>query len=141
MLNKSYEEWRGIHNRAASAYINSEWSRESLLGVAKKRQKLFSQARGKVLDVGCGYGINFPYLIHAPHTTAIDFSRVMLEKAREAARHSSIPIDLREGRAEALDFQDNSFDTVISSLSTCSFFDPVMALKEMRRVCKANGQI
>jgi ubiquinone/menaquinone biosynthesis C-methylase UbiE len=141
MLNKSYEEWRRIHNRAARDYINSEWSREILFGVAKKRKTLFSQAAGKVLDVGCGYGKNFPYLIHATHITGIDFSRVMLEKAREAALRSTITVDLREGGAESLDFADNAFDTVISSLSTCSFFDPITALHEMRRVCKADGKI
>ena len=141
MLNKSYEEWRRIHNRAARDYINSEWSREVLFGVAKKRKKLFAQATGRVLDVGCGYGNNFPYLINATHITAIDFSPVMLAKAQETARRSSVPVDLREGGAESLDFPDNSFDTVISSLSTCSFFNPITALQEIRRVCKVDGKI
>lgn len=136
MFNKSYEEWRNIHNRAARDYINSEWTREVLFGLAKKRRELFSQATGRVLDVGCGYGNNFLYLVHATHITGIDFSRVMLEKARQSVRLSKIPVDLREMGAEAIDFPDDSFDTVISSLSTCSFFDPILALQEMRRVCK-----
>jgi ubiquinone/menaquinone biosynthesis C-methylase UbiE len=50
-------------------------------------------------------------------------------------------VDIQEGDAEYLRFADNSFDTVISALSTCSFTDPVAALKEMRRVCKPDGQI
>ena len=139
--NKSYKEWLGIHNRAARDYINSEWSREVFFGVAKKRKTLFSRAKGKVLDVGCGYGINFPYLIHADHITGIDFSPVMIEKAREMASTSKIPTEVRLGDAEAIDFPDNSFDTVISSLSTCSFYDTAKALKEMQRVCKPDGQI
>jgi len=122
-------------------YINSEWSREVLFGVGRKRRKLFSQATGNVLDVGCGYGVNFPYLTNATHITGIDFSSVMLDKARETARKSPIPVDLRESDAEALNFPDNSFDTVISSLSTCSFYNPVIALREMRRVCKPDGQL
>jgi len=138
---KSYNEWLGIHNRAAKDYINSEWSREVFLGVAKKRKSLFSKAKGNVLDVGCGYGINVPYLINADHITGIDFSPVMIEKARETALSSKVPVELRLGDAEALDFPDNSFDTVISSLSTCSFYDPTKALKEMRRVSKPGGQI
>jgi len=139
--NKSYNEWLGIHNHAAKDYINSEWSREVFIGVAKKRKALFAKAKGNVLDVGCGYGINFPYLINADRITGIDFSSVMITKARETTRRSKIPIELRLGDAEALDFPDNSFDTVISSLSTCSFYDPIKALKEMRRVCKPDGQI
>jgi ubiquinone/menaquinone biosynthesis C-methylase UbiE len=141
MQNKSYEEWLGIHNRAARDYINSEWSREVVFGVGKKRKELFAHATGRVLDVGCGYGINFPYLVNATHITGIDFSPVMLARARETARSSRVPVDLRQEDAEALDFPDNSFDTVISSLSTCSFFNPITALQEMRRVCKRDGQI
>jgi ubiquinone/menaquinone biosynthesis C-methylase UbiE len=141
MRNYSRNDWLGLHNRAARDYINSEWSREVLLGVRRKRKALFSHATGRVLDVGCGYGINFPHLINASHITGVDFSPVMLEKAREIAAESSIPVVLREADAEALDFPDNSFDTVISSLSTCSFFNPIAALQEIRRVCKPDGQI
>lgn len=140
-VNKTQREWLEIHNRAAGLYINSEWSRENLFGVAKKRRKLFAQAIGNVLDVGCGYGMNFPYLTKADRITGMDFSPVMLEKARSVIRKLGVTIDLREGNAEALDFADNSFDTVISTLSTCSFYDPIKALQEMRRVCKPEGKI
>ena len=141
MENYSRNDWLKVHNRAARDYINTEWSREVLFGVAKKRKQLFAQAAGQVLDVGCGYGMNFPYLINATHITGIDFSPVMLEKARSAVLDSGIKADLFEGDAEALKFPDDSFDTVISTLSTCSFFDPVKALKEIRRVCKPDGRI
>jgi ubiquinone/menaquinone biosynthesis C-methylase UbiE len=139
--NITRNDWLKIHNRAAKDYINSEWSREVLLGVGKQRKKLFAQASGDVLDVGCGYGMNFPYLTHAKSITGIDFSSVMLDKAREIMRGTGIKVDLREGDAEALQFADSSFDTVISTLSTCSFFNPITALQEMRRVCKPNGKI
>ena len=137
----SRNDWLKLHNRAARDYINSEWSREVLFGVAKKRRKLFSQPTGKVLDVGCGYGMNFPYLINATDITGIDFSSVMLDKARQVMRGTGNRIDLREADAEALQFADNTFDTVISALSTCSFYNPNIALKEMQRVCKPGGKI
>ena len=139
--NKSRTEWLQIHNRAAREYINSQWSREILFGVAKQRKKIFNQASGDVLDVGCGYGMNFPFLTQAKSITGIDFSSVMLAEARESMRNAPFKVDLHEGDAEALEFPNNSFDTVISSLSTCSFFDPIKALKEMRRVCKPDGRI
>ena len=139
--NITRNEWLKIHNHAARNYINSQWSREVLLGMGSQRKKLFAQASGDVLDVGCGYGVNFPYLIHAKSITGVDFSPVMLNKAREIMRATNIKVDLREGDAEALQFADNSFDTVISTLSTCSFFNAITALQEMRRVCKPNGKI
>jgi ubiquinone/menaquinone biosynthesis C-methylase UbiE len=139
--NLTRNDWLNIHNRAAWDYINSEWSREVLFGVAKQRKKLFAHATGDVLDVGCGYGMNFPYLTNAKSITGVDFSSVMLNKARETMRGSSIKVNLREGDAEALEFPDNSFDTVISALSTCSFYNPITALKEIRRVCKPDGKI
>lgn len=139
--NYSRNDWLKLHNRAARDYINSEWSREVVFGVAKKRKKLFAQATGNVLDVGCGYGMNFPYLNHATHITGIDFSPVMLAKARAVTQASGLKADLYEGDAEALQFPDNTFDTVISTLSTCSFYNTNIALKEMRRVCKPDGKI
>ena len=141
MKNYSRNDWLKLHNRAARDYINSEWSREVLFGVAKKRKKLFAQATGNVLDVGCGYGMNFPYLLNATQITGIDFSPVMLNRARASLEASNIPVNLEEGDAEALRFADDSFDTVISTLSTCSFYDPIKALQEIRRVCRQDGKI
>jgi len=43
--------------------------------------------------------------------------------------------------AQALEFPDDSFDTVISSFSTCTFPDPIAALHEMERVCTPDGEI
>lgn len=137
----SREEWIGIHDRSASIYRSGEWFRESLLGVGKFRERMFSNARGRVLDVACGYGLNFGYLPQNIQLTAVEFSPVMLDMARRHAAQLGFSVDIREGDAEYLEFADNSFDTVISALSTCSFTDPIAALKEMRRVCKPVGKI
>jgi ubiquinone/menaquinone biosynthesis C-methylase UbiE len=94
-----------------------------------------------VLDVACGYGMNFAHLPNATHITGMDFSPVMLAMARAHVRRLNLSVDLFEGDAEALDFPDNTFDTVISALSTCSFLNPITALQEMRRVCKPDGRV
>ena len=138
-------DWLQIHNAAARGYKSGAWSREGLLRVAKKREKLFSRARGSVLDVACGYGINFQYLTNASRIRGVDFSPVMLAMAKaitpQPLQALGFPVELSEGDAEALDFPDDSFDTVVSALSTCSFLHPVTALREMRRVCKPEGRI
>jgi ubiquinone/menaquinone biosynthesis C-methylase UbiE len=43
--------------------------------------------------------------------------------------------------AQRLEFDDGSFDTVTSALSTCTFPDPLQALQEMKRVCRTDGLI
>jgi ubiquinone/menaquinone biosynthesis C-methylase UbiE len=134
-------EWQRIHDRAAHDYWRGAWIRETLFGVGRLRRQLFAQAKGQVLDVGCGYGANFSYLTNATHITGVDFSSMMLELAREHANQLDLDVTLVEGDAEALDFPDDAFDTVISALSTCSFQNPVTALQEIRRVCKPGGQI
>jgi len=137
----SREEWLRIHDRSAADYRSGEWFRESLLGVRKYRERIFSGATGKVLDVACGYGLNFGVLPPNIQLTAIEFSPLMLDMAKRHADQLGLKVDIREGDAEDLGFADNSFDTVISALSTCSFTDPIAALKEMRRVCKPDGNI
>lgn len=137
----SREEWQRIHDSGAGDYQRGAWVRENILGVAAMRKRHFAQAHGAVLDVGCGYGANFPYLTNAASITGVDFSPVMLEMAHEFADSLRLNIDLRQTDAEALPFPDAHFDTVISALATCSFTDPVAALREMARVVKPDGQI
>src|SRR5262245_50028621 len=108
-------EWRHIHDRAAYDYRRGAWGRETLLGIGRLRRQLFAQAMGQVLDVGCGYGANFAYLPNAAHITGVDFSPVMLEMARAHADQLGLNVTLVEGDAEALDFVDASFDSVISA--------------------------
>ena len=137
----SDERWQHIHNDAAHDYRRGEWFREKVFGVGRKRRELFALATGNVLDVGCGYGSNFEYLTNAAHITGIDVSSVMLDMAREHARRLNIEVDLRQGNVERLDFLDRTFDTVISALATCSYLNPIAALREMKRVCKPSGRM
>src|SRR5262249_11313914 len=137
----THAEWRRIHDRAAYHYRRGAWVRETLFGVGRLRRQLFAQAKGHILDVGCGYGANFAYLPNAAHITGVDFSPVMLQMAPTHANRLGLNVTLVEGDVEALDFPDNMFDTVISALSTCSFQNPIIALQEIRRVWKPDGQI
>lgn len=106
------------------------------------RRKLFSKAQGSILDVACGAGENFRYYQRPGNQyTGIDLSAFMVEQARKRAQELGMTVDLRVMDAQQLQFPDNSFDTVVSALSTCTFPDTVAALLEMRRVCKPNGRI
>ncbi|WP_117594586.1 class I SAM-dependent methyltransferase [Haloprofundus halophilus] len=136
---KSVDELRRIYGDAASQFDRAEPFDRLFLG--RSRHRLFSRASGRVLDVACGTGANFPYLPAGVSVVGVDLSPEMLERARKRADELGIDADLREADAQALPFGDDSFDTVVSSLSTCTFPDPVAALEEMARVCEPDGQI
>ncbi|MFC6825591.1 class I SAM-dependent methyltransferase [Halopelagius fulvigenes] len=116
-----------------------EWLDRFLAGRYRRRQ--FATAEGRVLDVACGTGPNFRYLPASVELVGIDISPEMLANARERLDELGRDDTLREMDAQDLDFDDDEFDTVISSLSTCTFPDPVAALREMSRVCTPSGRI
>jgi ubiquinone/menaquinone biosynthesis C-methylase UbiE len=66
---------------------------------------------------------------------------IRLDIARKRAAKLSVNVSFLLADAEALPFSDESFDTVVSSLSTCTFPDPVAALKEMARVCRPQEKV
>ena len=116
-----------------------EWLDRLITG--RYRRDRFGDVEGRVLDVACGTGTNFRYLPGNVDLVGIDISPDMLAKARDQLAHLEINGTLEEMDAQDLAFPDDSFDTVISALSTCTFPDPVAALQEMERVCKPGGTI
>jgi len=99
-----------------------------LLGVRRLRRRLLRQASGKVLEVAVGTGKNLRYYPQGCGIIAVDVSREMLNVARERAVKLSMNVSFLLADAEALPFSDQIFDTVVSSLSTCTFPNPVAAL-------------
>jgi ubiquinone/menaquinone biosynthesis C-methylase UbiE len=112
-----------------------------LLGVSRLRRRLLKRASGKVLEIAVGTGKNLKFYPSDCRIMALDVSREMLNVARKRRVKLSIDVFFLLADAEALPFADKSFDTVVSSLSTCTFPDPIAALREMRRVCKSEGKI
>jgi ubiquinone/menaquinone biosynthesis C-methylase UbiE len=112
-----------------------------LLGVSKLRLRLLRRASGRVLEVAVGTGKNLPYYPQSCRITAVDISKEMLNVARKRAGKLRMKISFVLADAEALPFRDKSFDTVVSSLTTCTFPNPVAAVREMARVCWPEGKI
>jgi ubiquinone/menaquinone biosynthesis C-methylase UbiE len=65
----------------------------------------------------------------------------MLDVGRTRAAKLSVNVSFSLADAAALPFPDKAFDTVVSSLTTCTFPNPVAALQEMARVCRTDGKI
>lgn len=112
-----------------------------ILGVSRLRRRVFSETSDKVLEVAVGTGKNLRYYPRHCRITAVDLSSEMLKVARVRAAKLAMNVHFSLADAEALPFPDHCFDTVVSSLSTCTFPNPVAALKEMTRVCRPEGKV
>jgi ubiquinone/menaquinone biosynthesis C-methylase UbiE len=124
------------------------------LWLRRLRARLLPWARGRVLEVGVGTGVNLPLYPAGVHVTAIDESPEMLSVAQQRA-YTLLPpaarlrhpegvgkngrVHLARMDAECLAFPDGTFDTVVTSLMLCSVIDQRRALGELRRVLSAPG--
>src|SRR5438093_13575407 len=77
------------------------------------REWVCKQAEGEVLEIGIGTGRNLPHYRDDVRLTGIELSPAMLEIAGTRARELGREIDLRVGDAQAVEFADDSFDTVV----------------------------
>ena len=131
---------RARYDRRARLY--DRMTRGSERVMAPGRAALWQRVRGpRVLEVGVGTGKSFPYYPTGMTITAIDFSPRMLDEARAHAVQNHIVVDLREADVQALPFPDASFDTAIANCVFCSVPDPLLGLRELRRVLIPGGQL
>lgn len=105
------------------------------------RRELLQHAEGKVLELGVGAGANFPYYSPDVQVTAVDFSSQMLEKAKNAAEEQRMQTDFMLSDIERLEFPKHTFDTIVSTLSFCSYEHPVDMFNKLKYWCKPKGQI
>jgi SAM-dependent methyltransferase len=100
------------------------------------------RAGQKVLDVAAGNGnVALAAARRWCHVTATDYVPALLDRARERAEAERLAIEFREADAEALPFQDNAFDVVVSTLGVMFTPDQERAAAEMLRVCRSGGKI
>ncbi len=105
------------------------------------RVELLQHARGKVLEVGFGSGLNLPFYpprVQEIHT--VDVNKGMRDMAKKNIAQSPIRVNFHILDAENLPFPNASFDTVVSTWTLCSIVNVSQALAEIYRVLKPEGQ-
>jgi ubiquinone/menaquinone biosynthesis C-methylase UbiE len=109
-------------------------------GMRALRHSVLAQARGEVLEIGAGTGLNLSaYPPAVTRLTLADPEPSMVARLRESgdARAAAVV----QSGAEALPFADASFDTVVSTLVLCTVEDVGRSLAEIRRVLRPAGEL
>lgn len=108
----------------------------------KYRRALVPEARGRVLEVGVGSGLNLPlYAAGVSAVIGLDPSERLLGMARRRATKTDVPVDLMQGSAAEIPLENGSVDTLVMTWTLCSLPEPLAALREMRRVLKPGGAL
>lgn len=111
-------------------------------GAAEHRRSLLAGLHGRVIEVGSGHGLNFPYYPQTvTEVVAVEPEPHLRKLAQQAAATAPVPVTITEGTAEALPFDDGEFDAAVASLVLCSVADQQAALAEIRRVLCAGGEL
>jgi ubiquinone/menaquinone biosynthesis C-methylase UbiE len=109
--------------------------------IMKLRSRVVPNARGHVLELGCGGGINMEF--YRPERiesfTGLDPSPELLAMSRAAAAARAIEADIHGGVGEAMPFASGRFDTVVTTFTLCSVASQAAVLAEIRRVLKPGG--
>ena len=139
--------------RDANAKVSRAWAKEAKsydrrIGFFERR--IFgeehrpwacSRATGRTLEVAVGTGLNLPFYPPDVELTGLDLTPEMLRIAAERSAHLGMTVDLREGDAHSLPFEDATFDSVVCTYSLCGIPDPARAIGEMDRVLRPGGRL
>lgn len=131
---------RRIQDKTAPSYDRRIGFFERVL-FGDGRQWVCSQATGDVLEIAAGTARNLPFYADDVRLTGIELSPDMLAIAQERQAKLGGEADLRIGDAQALEFPDRSFDTVVCTLGLCTIPDERRAIREAFRVLRAGGRL
>ena len=115
----------------------------NLKAVQKQRKKVVPLAKGQVLEIGMGGGLNIPYY----DTDKIDFvwglepSEGMRMKAKNNIQNAPFEVRLLGGTSEEIPLDDNSIDSIVLTYTLCTIPDWHTALRQMSRVLKSDGTL
>ncbi len=110
---------------------------------SRQRQKVVPLAKGNVLEIGVGSGLNLPFYnqSNVKHLTAIDPSEDLWKMNKNNTQNFKFGFEHIKAFAENIPADNNSFDTAVITYTLCSISDTNKALEEIRRVLKPDGNL
>jgi ubiquinone/menaquinone biosynthesis C-methylase UbiE len=132
----------GLRSRLFALTYNRLMAGGEKAGLAAMRATLLAGARGEVLEVGAGTGLNLTHYAGEVSTlTLTEPDASMLRRLEHIARRTAQSTTILRAPAEDLPFEDATFDTVVSTLVLCGVDDQPRAVREIRRVLKPGGRL
>ncbi len=105
-----------------------------------RKQRVFANAPGEIVELGSGVGANFRYLPPGTRVIAVEPNPAMHHRLLARAARHDITLELHDVVGEQLDLPDASTDMVVSSLVLCTVRDPAQVLAEVQRVLRPGGR-
>jgi ubiquinone/menaquinone biosynthesis C-methylase UbiE len=131
-------------HRLFAAVYDRMLSAQEKAGLRDMRAELLAGARGRVLELGAGTGLNLDHYGDAVTELVLtepDPHMAKRLRSRVDAAELSFPVEVVEAGAESLPFEDRSFDTAVSTLVFCTIPDARRAADEAARLLKPDGQL
>jgi ubiquinone/menaquinone biosynthesis C-methylase UbiE len=140
MMGRIYDATWG---RMFSTFYDRAFEATEEAGLREMRRELLEKARGRVLELGSGTGLNLELYPHEGLDSLVltEPDPHMVKQLRMRAKKLCPGAELLEVGAEELPFDDDSFDTVVVTLVLCTVPDQPAALKEISRVLDPAGQL
>lgn len=109
----------------------------------RQREKVVPHARGRVLEVGIGSGLNLPFYdpANVSKVWGLDPAPEMTRIAEKAAHSLPFEVEFIGLPGDEIPLEDCSVDTVVVTYTLCTIPDTSAALRQMRRVLRPGGEL
>jgi ubiquinone/menaquinone biosynthesis C-methylase UbiE len=132
----------GLQKKLFAATYDRMSRKSEDAGLRALRQGLLADATGSVLELGAGTGMNLlHYDGNVDSLVVTEPEPAMLRRLQRKAREQAPLAKVLRAPAEDLPFEDDTFDTVVSTLVLCGVDDQERALREARRVLRPGGRL
>jgi len=128
--------------RGFAALYDRAFKASEEAGLRDMRRQVLGEARGRVVELGAGTGLNFElYPRTVEELVLTEPDPHMAKQLRARVEESAPTASVVEAPAERLPLPDDSFDTAVATLVFCTIPDPGAALAELARVLRPGGRL